>query len=60
MYPYVQIFGILSGIVLLAYLGVEHVLSVFGVVILGFLIFLVYGKKSDRSGIASVMESFFF
>ncbi len=53
MYPYVQIFGILSGIVLLAYLGVEPVLSVFGVVILGFLIFLVYGKKSDRSGIAS-------
>ena len=53
MYPYVQIFGILSGIVLLAYLGIEPVLSVFGVVILGFLIFLVYGRKSERSGIAS-------
>ena len=53
MYPYVQIFGILSGVVLLAYLGIEPVISVFGVVILGFLIFLVYGSKSDRSGVAS-------
>ena len=53
MYPYVQIFGILSGIVLLAFLGVMPVVSVIGVVILGFLIFLVYGSKSDRSGIAS-------
>ena len=53
MYPYVQIFGILSGIVLLAFLGVIPVVSVIGVVILGFLIFLVYGSKSDRSGVAS-------
>ena len=53
MYPYVQIFGILSGIVLLAYLGIMPVVSVIGVVVLGFLIFLVYGSKSDRSGIAS-------
>ncbi len=53
MYPYVQIFGILSGIVLLAFLGVMPVVSVIGVVILGFLIFLVYGSKSDRSGVAS-------
>ena len=53
MYPYVQIFGILSGIVLLAYLGIMPVVSVIGVVILGFLIFLVYGSKSERSGIAS-------
>ena len=53
LYPYVQIFGILSGIVLLAYLGIMPVVSVIGVVILGFLIFLVYGSKSERSGIAS-------
>ena len=53
MYPYVQIFGILSGIVLLAFLGVMPVVSVIGVVVLGFLIFLVYGSKSDRSGVAS-------
>ncbi len=53
MYPFVQGFGIISGIVLLAYLGIMPVVSVIGVVILGFLIFLVYGSKSDRSGIAS-------
>ena len=62
MYPYVQIFGILSGIVLLAYLGVMPVVSVIGVVILGFSIFLVYGSKSERSGVASSygILSFFF
>ena len=62
LYPYVQIFGILSGIVLLAFLGVMPVVSVIGVVILGFLIFLVYGSKSDRSGVASSygIMSFFF
>ncbi|MCH1485591.1 MAG: universal stress protein [Flavobacteriaceae bacterium] len=62
LYPYVQIFGILSGIVLLAFLGVMPVVSVLGVVVLGFLIFLVYGSKSDRSGVASsygVFSSFF-
>ena len=62
LYPYVQIFGILSGIVLLAFLGVMPVVSVLGVVILGFLIFLVYGSKSDRSGVASsygIFSSFF-
>ncbi len=62
LYPYVQIFGILSGIVLLAYLGIMPVVSVLGVVILGFLIFLVYGSKSERSGIAKSygVLSFFF
>tara|TARA_A100001234_G_scaffold34122_1_gene26648 strand:- start:4660 stop:6828 length:2169 start_codon:yes stop_codon:yes gene_type:complete len=62
LYPYVQIFGILSGIVLLAFLGIMPVVSVIGVVVLGFLIFLFYGSKSDRSGIASSygIMSFFF
>ncbi len=62
MYPYVQIFGILSGIVLLAFLGVMPVISVLGVVVLGFLIFLLYGSKSKRSGVASRygILSFFF
>ena len=62
LYPYVQIFGILSGIVLLAYLGVMPVVSVLVVVLLGFLIFLVYGSKSERSGIAKSygVLSFFF
>ena len=51
LYPYVQIFGILSGIVLLTFLGIMPLLSVFGVFALGFFIFLLYGSKTDRSGV---------
>ena len=53
LYPYVQLFGIISGIVLLAFLGVMPLISVMGVFILGFLIFLIYGRNSDRSGVIS-------
>ena len=45
MYPYVQIFGILSGIVLLAYLGIMPVVSLIGVVVLGC---LLYTSPSPR------------
>ena len=51
LYPYVQIFGIVSGIVLLTFLGIMPLLSVFGVFALGFFIFLLYGNKTDRSGV---------
>lgn len=51
LYPYVQIFGIISGIVLLTFLGIMPLLSVFGVFALGFFIFLLYGSKTDRSGV---------
>ncbi|MEC9160992.1 MAG: amino acid permease [Bacteroidota bacterium] len=53
LYPYVQIFGILSGIVLLAFLGIMPILSVLGVFLLGIIIFLIYGKNSDRRGVIS-------
>ena len=53
LYPYVQIFGILSGIVLLAFLGIMPILSVLGVFLLGTIIFLIYGKNSDRRGVIS-------
>ena len=53
LYPYVQLFGIVSGIVLLAFLGIMPIVSVFGVFALGFLIFLIYGRNSDRSGVIS-------
>jgi len=51
LYPYVQLFGISSGIVLLAYLGIMPIISVFGVFVLGFIIFMIYGSKTDRSGV---------
>tara|TARA_B100000963_G_scaffold102532_1_gene88742 strand:+ start:9 stop:2183 length:2175 start_codon:yes stop_codon:yes gene_type:complete len=53
LYPYVQLFGIFSGIILLAFLGIMPIISVFGVFVLGLLIFLVYGRNSDRSGVIS-------
>ena len=53
LYPYVQFFGIFSGIVLLAYLGIMPLISVFGVFVLGFIIFMIYGSKTDRSGVIS-------
>ena len=53
LYPYVQLFGIISGVVLLAFLGIMPLISVIGVFILGFIIFLIYGKQSDRSGVIS-------
>jgi len=52
-YPYVQLFGIISGVVLLAFLGIMPLISVIGVFVLGFIIFLMYGKQSDRSGVIS-------
>ena len=53
LYPYVQLFGIVSGIVLLAFLGIMPIVSVFGVFALGFIIFLIYGRNSDRNGVIS-------
>ena len=53
LYPYVQLFGIFSGIVLLAYLGIMPLISVVGVFVLGFIIFMIYGSKTDRSGVIS-------
>ena len=53
LYPFVQLFGIISGIILLGYLGIMPLISVIGVFILGFIIFLIYGSKTDRSGVIS-------
>ena len=53
LYPYVQIFGIVSGVVLLSYLGLMPLLSVLGVFLLGIIIFIFYGSKTERSGVIS-------
>ena len=52
-YPYVQLFGIVSGIVLLFYLGAMPIFSVLGIFVLGFFIFLAYGNKTNRKGVFS-------
>ena len=52
-YPYIQLFGIVSGFVLLFYLGLMPIVSVAGIFIIGFFIFLAYGNKTNRKGVFS-------
>ena len=51
LYPFVQIFGILSGIILLVFLGLVPLLAILTIVVLGYLIYLKIGKKTARTGI---------
>ena len=60
LYPFVQIFGVLSGLFLLAFLGLQALLSVLAVFIIGFLVFLAYGRKTNRSGLLSNYGIFSF
>ena len=50
-YPYIQLFGIISGLILLFYLGIMPILVLFSIGILGGILYLFYGKKSSRSGV---------
>jgi amino acid transporter len=59
-YPYVQLFGVISGVVLLAYLGLLPLLSVLGVFVFGFITFLFYGRKTNRKGVFSSYGIFSF
>ena len=60
LYPFVQIFGILSGLFLLAFLGLQALLSLLAVFVIGFLVFLAYGRKTNRSGLLSNYGIFSF
>lgn len=52
LYPFMQLFGILSGFVLLGFLGLFPILSVIAIFVIGFLIYYFYGRnKADRSGV---------
>ena len=50
-YPFIQLFGILSGIALLILLGLVPMVAVISITILGFLIYLQFGKKTSRTGV---------
>lgn len=50
-YPYIQLFGILSGIVLLIFLGLMPFIAILTIVILGFVIYFYFGKKTARTGV---------
>ena len=51
LYPYVQIFGILSGLFFLWFLGVVPLLSILGIFLLGTIIYYSYGKEVMRTGV---------
>jgi basic amino acid/polyamine antiporter, APA family len=51
LYPYVQLFGIISGIILLVFLGLLPILAVFGIFVLGSIIYFFFGKNATRTGV---------
>ena len=51
LYPYIQIFGILSGLILLFYLGWMPLLVLVIIALLGIIIFYFYGIKAARIGV---------
>ncbi len=51
LYPFIQLFGVISGAVLLVFLGMMPLLAVFGLIIIGTLIYFAYGTKSARTGV---------
>ncbi|WP_338357431.1 amino acid permease [Yeosuana marina] len=51
LYPFVQLFGIISGIVLLVLLGLMPFLSIVAIFILGITIYFNFGNKTRRTGV---------
>jgi len=51
IYPYVQIFGIVSGIILLVLLGWVPFLSIIAIFIIGVAIYFNFGNKTRRTGV---------
>ena len=51
LYPYIQIFGILSGLFFLAFLGLMPILVIFAIFVIGTIIYNIYGKEVMRTGV---------
>jgi amino acid transporter len=51
LYPVMQIFGIITGFLLLIFLGMIPLIAVVTIFLLGFVIYFFYGKKTARTGI---------
>ena len=51
LYPFVQLFGIFSGVALLVFLGLGPMLAILGIFILGLIIYFFFGKNATRTGI---------
>lgn len=50
-YPFIQIFGIISGLVLLVFLGLMPAIAILAIFILGLLIYFKFGKDATRTGV---------
>lgn len=53
-YPFAQLFGIISGIVLLVFLGLLPFLSIMAIFVIGLLIYYKYGKDATRTGVLRI------
>src|SRR5210317_1207636 len=51
LYPYVHIFGIVSGIILLVLLGLLSFVSILVIFLIGILIYFNFGNKTRRTGV---------
>ncbi len=50
-YPFVQLFGIVSGVILLIFLGLGPFVAVISIFIVGLIIYRFFGKKVTRIGV---------
>ncbi|MEE2931534.1 MAG: universal stress protein [Bacteroidota bacterium] len=50
-YPFIQIFGIVSGFILLFYLGWMPIVAIIVISILGIIIYYLFGSKTSRLGV---------
>lgn len=51
LYPFIQIFGIISGIILLIFLGFMPLIAILAISALGLIIYFKYGKNATRTGV---------
>ena len=51
LYPFLQLFGIFSGIVLLFLLGLVPFISILVISAIGFVVYLIIGKRATRTGV---------
>ena len=51
LYPYMQLFGIISGIILLIFLGLLPLLAILVISLIGLIIYFTIGKHASRTGV---------
>lgn len=51
LYPFVQLFGIFSGVALLVFLGLGPMLAILGIFLFGLVVYYLFGKNATRTGI---------